>query len=119
MKITDRQKLILEELIKIGRHNFYRYKDTEPYLYAEDRKQLARGDEASAFGLGGLTFQVGSRLGIKAGCVLSAFKALERKGLVVRETRNPSYQRPLYWWPIGLAKELLSEIETTDSEVRP
>lgn len=118
MKITERQKLILEELRKIGCDNFYRYKNTQPYLHAEDCKQLARGDEASAFGLGGLTFQVGNRLGITAGGVLSTFKALERKGLVVRETRNQSYQRPLYWWPVGLAKDLLSEIELSDSEVK-
>lgn len=118
MKTTERQQLILEELRKIGRDNFYRYKDTQPYLHSEDCKQLARGDEASAFGLGGLTFQVGNRLGIKVGGVLSTFKALERKGLVVRETRNPSYQRPLYWWPVGLSKELLSEIDPSDAEVK-
>lgn len=117
MKITERQQLILEELRKIGRDNFYRYKDTRTYLHSEDCKQLARGDEASAFGLGGLTFQVGNRLGIKVDAVLSTFKALERKGLVVRETRNPSYQRPLYWWPVGLAKELHDEITNSGDEV--
>lgn len=119
MKLTERQQLVLGELRKIGRENAYRYQDSQPYLHDQDCKRLSKGDQACTFGLGGLTWQVGGRLTMSAGGVLSIFKALELKGVVVRETRNPSYQRALYWWPVGLAKELASELIPMDSEVRP
>jgi predicted ArsR family transcriptional regulator len=61
--------------------------------------------------MGGLTFQVGHRLGWTASAVLSHFKALEKRGLVIRESTNPDYKRPLYWWPVGLADSLCKELK--------
>ena len=110
MKLTDKQQSVLEELRKIGRENAYRYRDTQPYLHQTDCEKLAKGDQACVFGLGGLTFHVGHRLGITATSVLSTFKALARKGLVIREESYPDYQRARYWWPVGLAAELAGEL---------
>lgn len=110
MKLTEKQQSVLDELRKIGRENVYRYRDAEPYLYQKDCEKLAKGDRACVFGLGGLTCQVGHRLGIAAPSVLSIFKALQRKGLVLREETYPDYQRARYWWPVGLAAELASEL---------
>jgi hypothetical protein len=110
MKLTDKQQSVLDELRNIGRENAYRYRDTQPYLHQTDREKLARGDLACVFGLGGLTYQVGHRLGIAAPSVLSIFKALRRKGLVIRDDTYPDYQRARYWWPVGLAAELAGEL---------
>lgn len=118
MKLTDKQKIVLDELRKVGRENAYRYRDTQKYLHHKDCKKLALGDQACVFGMGGLTVQVGYRLGISAPAVLSAFKALRRKGLIIREESYPDYQRPRYWWPVGLAAELAAELEV-GSEVMP
>lgn len=52
-------------------------------------------------------------LGISATSVLSIFKALRRKGLVIRELSYPDYQRARYWWPVGLAAELAAELKVT------
>lgn len=110
--LTINQQQVLDELRKIGRENAFKWRDREQHLHNEDLSCLKRGDQACTFGMGGLTYQVGSRLGMKPGAVLSIFKALERKGLAIRETRNPEYQRPLYWWPVGLAAELQAELMT-------
>ena len=110
MKLTDKQQSVLDELRKIGRKNAYLYRDTQPYLHQKDCEKLALGDQACVFGMGGLTFQVGHRLGVSAPSVLSIFKALRRKGLVIREESYPEYQRARYWWPVGLAAELASEL---------
>lgn len=106
MKLTDRQQDVLETLRDIARDNAIRYRRKAPHLYQRDCEKLLKGDEACVFGLGGLTWQVGGRLGLGASSVLSTFKALESKGLIIRETQNPRYQRPLYWWPVGMAKAL-------------
>lgn len=110
MKLTEKQQAVLDELRKIGRNNAYLYRDTQPYLHQKDREKLAKGDQACVFGMGGLTFQVGNRLGVAASTVLSIFKALRRKGLVIREEAYPDYQRPRYWWPVGLAAVLAGEL---------
>ena len=112
MKLTIKQQAVLDELRKIGRDNAYKYKESEhgACLYEEDCKSLLKGDSSCVFGMGGLTSQVGHRLGMTAGVVLGIFKALECKGMVIRETRAPEYQRPLYWWPVGLAAELAVEL---------
>lgn len=110
LKLTARQQSILDTLRGIGRDNAIRYRVTTPHLYQQDCKRLLKGDEACTCGLGGLTFQVGARLGLSSQTVLSTFKVLESRGLVIRETRNPTYQRPLYWWPVGLAKALADEL---------
>ncbi|WP_444756829.1 hypothetical protein [Pseudomonas sp. A014] len=110
MKLTERQQEVLETLRDIGRDNAVRHRGRTPYLYQRDCEKLLKGDEACVFGLGGLTWQVGGRLGLGASSVLSTFKTLETKGLIIRETRNPRYQRPLYWWPVGLAKVLADEL---------
>ncbi|HFZ2546478.1 TPA: hypothetical protein ACIJ26_005400 [Pseudomonas aeruginosa] len=113
MKLTSNQQRVLDELRRVGRDNAFRYRGREAYLHKQDLERLGRGDQACAFGMGGLTYQVGHAVGMKPGAVLSIFKALEGKGLVLRETRNPEYQRPLYWWPAGLAAELLAELSPT------
>ncbi|MEN5128880.1 hypothetical protein [Pseudomonas alloputida] len=118
MRLTDRQQDVLETLRDIGRDNAIRYRTSTPHLYHQDCERLIKGDEASVFGLGGLTWQVGGRLGLSAPAVLSTFKALESKGLVIRETRNPRYQRPLYWWPVGLAKALAEELMPSEEVVQ-
>ncbi|MNV00618.1 hypothetical protein D3C71_907880 [compost metagenome] len=118
MKLTTKQQNVLDELRKIGRDNAYRYLETQPYLHQTDCEKLARGDQACVFGMGGLTYQVGHRLGIAASSALSIFKALQRKGLVIREEAYPEYQRPRYWWPVGLAAELAGELLPA-SEVTP
>lgn len=116
MKLTENQQRVLDELKRIGRENAFKWRGREPHLHHNDLEQLKRGDQASAFGMGGLTYQVGHSVGMKPGAVLSIFKALERKGLALRENRNPEYQRPLYWWPVGLAAELLAELNPTTQE---
>lgn len=118
MKLTPKQQSVLDELRKIGRDNAYRYLDKQPHLHDSDCAKLAKGDQACVFGLGGLTYQVGHRLKIAASSVLSIFKALQRKGLVIREEAYPDYQRPRYWWPVGLAAELAGELLPA-SEVQP
>lgn len=118
MKLTDKQQSVLDELRKIGRKNAYLYRDTQPYLHQKDCEKLALGDQACVFGMGGLTFQVGHRLGVSAPSVLSIFKALRRKGLVIREESYPEYQRARYWWPVGLAAELAGELLPA-GEVKP
>lgn len=108
--ITERQQLVLNELREIGRKNLFRYVESCPYLFQQDCKVVADGDANCVFGMGGLSYQVGHRLGWTAGAVLSHFKALEKRGLVIRETRCPGYKRPLYWWPVGLADTLCAEL---------
>lgn len=110
MNLTKKQQSVLDELRKIGRDNAYRYLGVTPHLHRDDCNKLAKGDQACVFGLGGLTYQVGHRLGVSAPSVLSVFKALRRKGLVIREESYPDYQRARYWWPVGLAAELASEL---------
>ncbi|MBN3965581.1 hypothetical protein IMW75_09825 [Pseudomonas gregormendelii] len=113
MKLTEKQQAVLDELRKIGRENAYRYLETKPYLHQTDSEKLARGDQACVFGMGGLSYQVGHRLGVNAPSVLSIFKALRRKDLVIREEAFPDYHRPRYWWPVGLAAELAGELLPT------
>ncbi|MFT2185631.1 hypothetical protein [Pseudomonas kurunegalensis] len=110
MKLTDNQQRVLDALREISRANAVRYREKTPYLYEQDCKKLAAGDQACAFGMGGLSYQVGDRLKLPAGSVLSIFKALERKGLVLRESSYPEYQRPRYWWPVGLAAEMAAQL---------
>lgn len=109
MSLTTKQQAVLSELRNIARESSFRMKGKSDNLYLADLESLRRGDIACVFGMGGLTFQVGHRLTMKPGSVLSIFKALERKGLIIRETRAPEYQRALYWWPVGLAAELYAE----------
>ena len=111
MKLTEKQQLVLDELRKIGRKNAQLHRDSQPYLHQKDCEKLALGDQACVFGMGGLTFQVGHRLGVSAPSVLGIFKALRRKGLVIREESYPDYQRARYWWPVGLAAELHAELQ--------
>jgi hypothetical protein len=118
MKLTEKQQSVIDELRKIGRENAYRYRGVTPHLHNSDCEKLAKGDRACVFGLGGLTYQVGHRLGIAAPSVLSVFKALQCKGLVIREETHPEYQRARYWWPVGLAAELAGELSPA-SEVTP
>lgn len=118
MKLTEKQQAVLDDLRKIGRKNAFLYRDSQPYLHQKDCEKLAKGDQACVFGMGGLTYQVGNRLGVAAPSVLSIFKALRRKGLVIREEAYPDYQRPRYWWPVGLAAELAGELLPA-SEVTP
>lgn len=118
MKLTEKQQAILAELRNIGRENAYRYRGVTPHLHQNDCQKLARGDQACVFGMGGLSYQVGFRLGVSASSVLSAFKALERKGLVLREAAYPDYQRPRYWWPVGFAAELAAELLSAQ-QVKP
>ncbi|MBD9443052.1 hypothetical protein [Pseudomonas sp. PDM04] len=118
MKLTDKQQSVFGELRKIGRENAYHYRGVTPHLHQDDCARLAKGDQACVFGMGGLTYQVGHRLGVAAPSVLSIFKALRQKGLVIREESYPDYQRARYWWPVGLAAELSAELLPA-SEVTP
>ena len=83
-------------------------------MHQEDLRKIAIGDKACVFGMGGLSYQVAHRLGTSAPSVLSIFKALRRKGLVIREESYPNYQRARYWWPVGLAAELAAELKAED-----
>lgn len=112
-KLTERQSSVIEALEAICRRNVVRYKESCNHLYQDDLRKLAAGDAACVFGGGGLTFQVGHALGIKASSVLSVFKSLERKGLVIRE-KPRGYLCALYWWPVGLAASMKAEIERED-----
>ncbi len=116
MKLTDNQQRVLDTLREVSRANVVRYREKAPYLYEQDCKKLAAGDQACAFGLGGLSYQVGTRLNVAAASVLSTFKALERKGLVLREASYPEYQRPRYWWPVGLAAEMAAQLLPATTE---
>lgn len=110
VKLTERQQLVLDELRKIGRQNAYKYLDKQAHLHQEDLRKITLGDVACVFGMGGLSYQVAHRLGTSAPSVLSIFKTLRRKGLVIREESYPDYQRARYWWPVGLAAELHAEL---------
>ncbi|MEE1922644.1 hypothetical protein V0R50_10350 [Pseudomonas sp. 148P] len=110
MKLTEKQQAVLAELRNIGRENAYRYRGVTPHLHHDDCQKLARGDQACVFGMGGLSYQVGFRLGVTASSVLAVLKALERKGLVLREATYPDHQRARYWWPVGFAAELAAEL---------
>lgn len=108
-KLTTNQQTVLAELRKIGRDRAFMYAK-DAHLHTEDCKKLVSGDASCVFGMGALSWQVGRRLEMTAARVLCVFKQLERKGLVIRETHNPTYKRPLYWWPVGLAAELVAEL---------
>lgn len=110
MILTSKQQAVIDELHKICRHNALMYRESCPHLYQENLAWLGKGDPACVFRMGGLTFQIAVRLKTTAGSVLAVFKALEKKGLVIPETRAPSYKRPLYWWPVGFAAQLHSEL---------
>ena len=114
MKLTAKQQIVLDELRKIGRDNLYRYRGVTPCLHSNDCARVTAGDQACPFGLGGLTYQIGHRLDIGAGSVLSTLNALQRKGLVIRDESYPHYQRARYWWPVGLAAELAAELKAED-----
>lgn len=114
LKLTERQRGVIEALEAICRRNVVQYKDSCDHLYQSDLQKLRKGDEACVFGTGGLTFQVGRALGIKASAVLSTFRALERKGLVLCE-KPRGYLCALYWWPVGLAASMKAEIEQVKS----
>lgn len=114
LKLTERQRGVLEALETICRRNVVRYKESCNHLYQDDLRKLALGDAACVFGGGGLTFQVGHALGIKASSVLSVFKSLERKGLVIRE-KPRGYLCAMYWWPVGLAAAMKAEFEQVKS----
>ena len=114
VKLTEKQQNVFDELRKIGRQNAYKYLDKQAYLHQEDLRKIALGDVACVFGMGGLSCQVAHRLGTSAPSVLSIFKALRRKGLVIREESYPDYQRARYWWPVGLAAEIAAELKTED-----
>lgn len=116
MKLTENQQRVLDALREVSRANVVRYREKTPYLYEQDCKKLAAGDQACAFGLGGLSREVGTRLNLAAASVLSTFKALERKGLVLREAGYPEYQRPRYWWPVGLAAEIAAQLPPAKTE---
>ncbi len=114
VKLTEKQQLVLDELRKIGRKNAHLYRDSRPYLHQKDCEKLVLGDQACVFGMGGLSYQVAHRLGTSAPSVLSIFKALRQKGLVIREESYPDYQRARYWWPVGLAAELHAELQAAE-----
>ena len=116
MKLTANQQRVLCALREVSRANAVRYRDKTPYLYELDCKKLASGDEACAFGMGGLSYQIGARVDLSAGAVLCIFKSLERKGLVLRESSYPEHQRPRYWWPVGLAAELSAQLTPAKTE---
>jgi len=118
MKLTEKQELVLDELRKICRGNVYRYRDITPHLHEHDRAKVAAGDQHCVYGLGGLTYQVGYRLDMSAGSVLSIFKALHHKGLVIRDESYPNYQRARYWWAAGLAAVIDAELKA-DNGVTP
>ncbi|MCS5516521.1 hypothetical protein NWF32_20895 [Pseudomonas qingdaonensis] len=63
-----------------------------------------------------MSYQVGARLDLSAAAVLNTFKALERKGLVLRESSYPEYQRPRYWWPVGFAAEMAAQLLPVEAE---
>lgn len=110
MSLTKNQKAVLDELRKVCRKNACLYRETQPHLHQRDLEKLGIGDQACVFSMGGLSYQVGPRLDMTASSVLSIFKALQRKGLIIREESYPDYQRPRYWWPLGLASELAAEL---------
>lgn len=111
MGLTEQQQKVIGALEVICRRNIVRFKESCPRMYQGDLRKLVLGDAACVFGGGGLTFQVGHALGIKASMVLATFKALERKGLVIREKQVRPYQCALYWWPVGLAAKLSAELD--------
>ena len=92
------------------------YREKCSYLYSQDVKRLGIGDRASVFGMGGLTCRIGHMTGMSAAKVLRTFKALQARGLVICEEKR-GYLCALYWWPVGLAAELYSELKpATTSE---
>ncbi|GLO41537.1 hypothetical protein PPUN15366_31820 [Pseudomonas putida] len=93
----------------IGRDNAVRYRSKTPHLYQQDCEKLLKGDEACVFGLDGLTWQVRQTAGACRGGGAQHLQSPREEGLIIRETCNPRYQRPLYWWPVGLAKALADE----------
>jgi len=105
MKLTSMQAVVLDKLRDYCAANMMRSKNWQ-HGYRGDVAALARGDAACVFGIGALTFQIGGQLGVSAGKILTIFKQLEAKGLVIRETKHPTYKRALYWWPVGYAAEL-------------
>lgn len=116
-QLTARQQTVLDAMRTRCRENMYRQKGGSEYLYASDIERVRGGDKSAVFGLGVLTWGLAHTLGMKAPQVLATFKALEKRGLVIREDDHPSYKRPLYWWPVGLAAELVTEIDA--QEPRP
>lgn len=109
--LTETQALVLNAMRTQCRANVVRYRESCPHLYQDDLVRIGNGDKGSVWGLGSLTWQVANKLSLTAEKVLRTFKALESRGLVIREERGAwTYQRPLYWWPVGLAAELVSEL---------
>lgn len=111
MGLTERQQKVIGALEVICRRNVVLYKESCDHLYQESLRKLSLGDAHCVFGNGGLTFQTGKAIGLGAGSVLATFKALERKGLVIREKQVRNYQCARYWWPVGLAAKLSAELD--------
>ena len=108
--LTDTQSLVLEQLRVHCRRQVMLYRGGKyDHLHQDKLARIQRGDQACAFCLGGLTFQIGHQLHMPAAKVLRTFKALKAKGMVLSEDKV-DYQRPLYWWPVGLAGESAAEI---------
>lgn len=114
MQLTENQQRVLDGLRKVGRENLPRNKEASSYLYQKDCERVRAGDAACVHNLGALSYHIGADIGLSAGTVLSTLKALEKKGLVIRDPNYPEYHRPRYWWPIGLAAELAAEIDQAD-----
>lgn len=109
-QLTENQTKVLEQLRGHCCRNVVRYRYSRYYhLHVSDMVRIERGDQAAVHGLGGLTFKVGHQLGMSPAKVLRTFKALQTKGLVISEEKG-GYQRALYWWPVGLAAELVAQI---------
>ncbi|WP_236199919.1 hypothetical protein [Pseudomonas pseudonitroreducens] len=107
--LTETQALVLDALRAHCKANVVRYRESCPHLYQDNLERISKGDKGSVWGLGSLTWQLGKKHGMAAEKVLRTFKTLESRGLVIREERG-TYQRPLYWWPVGLAGELVAEL---------
>jgi len=110
--LTINQQAVLDNMTEISRSNAERWRSRGGHLYLSDLDRLKGGDETSVFGLGTLTSQLAFRLNKSTGSVLSILKALQRKGIVIHEADADSYQRPLYWWPTGLAEKIYLELTT-------
>lgn len=110
MKLTNNQALVLEELQRRCRLNPFAHQNQSEHLFQQSVQRLNQGDQACVYGMGALSWGVAHTLGMSTGKTLRILKALQVKGLVITE-EDDDYQRPRYWWAVGIAEELRAKIK--------
>ncbi|WP_010486838.1 hypothetical protein [Pseudomonas sp. S9] len=109
MKLTANQIVVLDELRRRCRANPFKHQNQSEHLFELAVQCFRLGDKACVYGMGALSWGMANTVGMPAGKVLRILKSLKAKGLVITE-EDDGYQRPRYWWAVGIAEELSAKL---------